>query len=305
MTYSFPSEIAAIDSTNSGYTDRLYAADTGGRIWRFDVGFTAPTSWTGRMIFSANPGSPNGTVNNSDKGRKIFYKPSVTSEVGYTMLFFGTGDREHPLNTNVVDRLYALKDRNQTLAKNEGDMMDVTNDLLQTTTVTGNVANSNSITDILTRLNATTNYGWFIRLRDPDTDNALGEKVLSQPMIFNKAAFFTTYTPNTVGGDLCTAGNLGVARQYAVNYKTGEAILNYFTGNDTGTALNDRAKSPGGGYLGRKDRAKTTGDGIPSGVVILITAGGQTKMLTGVGGAIASDNPPKGGSLIPLYWRQK
>jgi type IV pilus assembly protein PilY1 len=98
-----------------------------------------------------------------------------------------------------------------------------------------------------------------------------------------------------------------VARQYAVNYKTGEAILNYdtSTASDGGAPLNARAKNPGGGNLGSTDRVKTTGDGIPSGVVILITAGGQTKMLTGIGGAIASDNPPKGGSLIPLYWRQK
>jgi hypothetical protein len=38
---------------------------------------------------------------------------------------------------------------------------------------------------------------------------------------------------------------------------------------------------------------------------MLISAGGGLKALIGVGGVIAGENPKKGGSVMPLYWRQK
>ncbi|RQW88635.1 MAG: hypothetical protein EHM79_05300 [Geobacter sp.] len=294
MTFSIPSEISAIDTKNTGFADILYAADTGGNIWRFDVGNTSTALWTGKKIFSSNPGSGG----SSDKGRKIFYKPSVVTEPGYRLIYFGTGDREHPLNSNVVDRMYALKDPGTiTSTKTETDLVDVTSDALQTTTVASGVG---SVADLLSKLNDSTKFGWYIKL-----DQNVGEKVLSPPMVFNKVAFFTTYAPGASSTDPCVAGNLGTSRLYALNYRTGEAVSNYDTSNDTGTAPNKRASYAGGGILARSDRVKTTGSGIPSGVVVLITPGGQTKLLTGVGGAIAGEVAPPGGTIMPLYWRQK
>jgi type IV pilus assembly protein PilY1 len=294
MTFSLPSEISAIDSKNIGFADILYASDTGGNIWRFDIGNSSTALWTGKKIFSSNPGSGG----SSDKGRKIFYKPSVVSEPGYRMIYFGTGDREHPLNPDVVDRMYALKDPGTiTSPKTETDLLDVTSDALQTTTIASGVG---SVADLLAKLSASTNFGWYIKL-----DQNSGEKVLAPPTVFNKVAYFTTYAPGASSTDPCVAGNLGTSRLYALNYQTGEAVLNYDKSNDSGSAPNKRASYAGGGILARSDRVKTTGSGIPSGVVVLITPGGQTKLLTGVGGAIAGDNPPPGGSIVPLYWRQR
>jgi type IV pilus assembly protein PilY1 len=290
VTFSFPSEIAAIDSLNSGYANILYAADAGGNIWRFDVGNANTANWTGKKIFSSNPGSGGAT----DVGRKIFYKPSVVSEPGYRMIIFGTGDREHPLNTNVVDRIYVLKDPGTiTTTKTESNLVDVTSDLLQTTDSAG-------VASIMSQLNSATNFGWYIKL-----DQHSGEKFLSPPTVFNTVIHATTYDPGASSGDVCLSGNLGTSRLYSLDYKTGEAVMNYDKTNDGGTAPNDRAKCAGGGILARSDREKVTGSGIPSGVVVLITPGGQTKLLTGVGGAIAGEHPLPGGSIIPLYWRQK
>ncbi|MRR53546.1 MAG: hypothetical protein EG822_03405 [Deltaproteobacteria bacterium] len=294
MTFSLPSEISAIDSKNTGFADILYAADTGGNIWRFNVGNTNTALWTGKKIFSSNPGSGG----SSDKGRKLFYKPSVVTEPGYRMIYFGTGDREHPLNTHVVDRMYALKDPNTiSTTKTESDLLDVTSDALQTTTIASGIG---SVADLLSQLTASTNFGWYIKL-----DQNSGEKVLAPPTVFNKVVYFTTYAPGASSTDPCVAGNLGTSRLYALNYQTGEAVLNYDKANDSGTLPNKRAIYAGGGILARSDRVKTTGSGIPSGVVVLITPGGQTKLLTGVGGAIAGETPPPGGSIVPLYWRQK
>jgi type IV pilus assembly protein PilY1 len=288
MTFSFPSEIAAVDLTGNGYAERLYAADAGGNIWRFDVADLSPTNWTARKLFSANPGAGGA----SDKGRKMFYKPSVVSELGYKMLYFGSGDREHPLNTAVVDRIYALIDRDQTTTLAESNLMDVTTDQLQTTTT---ASGTGSITDLLSKLNAATNYGWYIKL-----DQNSGEKVLSAPLVFNKVAYFTTYAPGSAVVVEACQPNLGTARMYALSYKTGEAAVNYDTSNDSTATTNQRAKS-GGGILVRSDRVKTTGSGIPPGVTALITPGGGVSLWTGM----QKQGTLSGGSIIPLYWRQK
>ncbi|CAG0934303.1 Type IV pilus biogenesis factor PilY1 [Rhodocyclaceae bacterium] len=299
MNFSFPSEIAAIDVNNNGYTSRLYAADTGGNIWRFDVGNSDKTNWTAQWLFASNPPLT------ADVGRKIFSKPTVVSEIDHKMIFFGTGDREHPLNTAVVDRIYAVKDKGQVGQPDEPltekNLMDVTADLLQEDTT-----DSNSISTTLNSLNASSNYGWYIRLEEND-GKKVGEKVLGSPLVFNKVAYFTTHTPDspTTSTDPCASpDNLGTARIYALNYKTGEAVLNYDKKNDISIATNKRAKTPHG-ILRRSDRVKKIGSGLPSGVGIMLTPGGGSKLLTGVNGAIGTGNPPPGGGIIPLYWRQK
>jgi type IV pilus assembly protein PilY1 len=295
MRYSIPSEISALDTDNNGYADRLYVADTGGQVWRFDVGNSDVTQWRGKRLFNLNTNSATSTP----IGKKFFYKPSIVVEPTYTMLFIGSGDRAHPLNrdTNLVDTFYALKDKNQTTSDNlnEGNLTDVTSDLLQTTN------DSNTVSSILAGLSSSSNYGWYIKL-----DEHPGEKVLAAPTVFNKVAYFTTYAPDIlVAPDPCEPGNLGTARLYAVNYLTGESVLNYDTGNDGGTAPNTRANNVGGGILAGSDRVMTLGSGIPSGMVLVINPGGETKALLGVGGVIASEDPKKGGSIIPIYWRQK
>jgi len=295
MKFSFPGEITALDMDNNGYVDRLYAGDVGGNIWRFDVGDTTVSKWTATRIFSANPGYGDA----SDTGRKIFYKPSAVVEPGnLAILYFGTGDREHPLNRDVIDRLYALKDKGQSATMTESNLVDVTLDLLQTTTDT---SGANSIANLLAQLNAAESYGWYIKL-----DQNSGEKVLASPTVFNKVAYFTTYAPKTTTDpDPCQTSNLGTARLYAVDYLTGEAVLNYDRLNDTAVIDNKRAKSVPGQVLVRSDRSVTLGSGIPSGIVLIINPNGGLKALIGVGGVIPGQNPKKGGSIIPLYWRQK
>jgi type IV pilus assembly protein PilY1 len=99
MTYSIPSDISRVDTDDNEKIDRLYVGDMGGRIWRLDIGDPNPNNWTIKMIFTGPTGS------------KIFYNPDVTlegnpAEGDYEMLFFGTGDREHPNGLTVINRLY-------------------------------------------------------------------------------------------------------------------------------------------------------------------------------------------------------
>jgi type IV pilus assembly protein PilY1 len=279
MTYSIPSDVARLDTDGNGKIDRLYVGDMGGRMWRFDIGNSNTANWTGKMIFNSNPGR-DGTT-----GRKIFYPPDVTLEkdvTNYEMLFFGTGDREHPKEATVINRLYAVKDKNPStaLTEQESDLLvDLTQDLLQDPSTPEEDKNA-----ILEQLR--TGNGWFIKL-----DSTIGEKSLSPPVVFNKIAYFTTFSPTSEGatGDPCYVGE-GTARVYILEYNTGNAMYNLDLTNDVG-----------GTVIAKNDRSKIIGTAIPSGVVITFI-GGKPIAYIGVGGGVSM--PPTTGEQNELkYWK--
>ncbi|MBW2059136.1 MAG: hypothetical protein JRJ26_16740, partial [Deltaproteobacteria bacterium] len=267
MEWSIPGEIAAIDTTGNGLVDRLYVGDTGGRLWRMDIRSLDPADWTAKILFDANesamPGEPL---------RKIFYPPDVTLEVGYEMVFFGTGDRAHPRRKTVINRIYAVKDRNPGEPLGEGDLEDVTMDFLQDPTFTGD---KNNLRNRILNGN-----GWYISLLDN-----LGEKVLSPAVVFGGVTYLTTYVPTDID-DPCTTQE-GTAMLYALNYRTGEAVFDY---------------DVSGGILGRSDRSMVIGASIPSGMVVALIQG-EASAYVGIRGGIF--NPAIGsiGGLTRAYWR--
>jgi type IV pilus assembly protein PilY1 len=279
MTYSIPSDISRLDTDGNGKIDRLYVGDMGGRMWRFDIGDPNTANWTGKMIFNSNPGR-DGTI-----GRKIFYPPDVTLErdtSNYEMLFFGTGDREHPKEATVINRLYAVKDKNPSTALTEQEtdlLVDITQDLLQDPSTSQEDKNA-----ILGQLR--TGNGWFIKL-----DSAIGEKSLSPPVVFNKIAYFTTFSPTSEGasGDPCYVGE-GTARVYILQYNTGNAMFNLDLVNDVG-----------GTVISKNDRSKIIGTAIPSGVVITFI-GGRPIAYIGVGGGVSMP-PITGNQNEQKYWK--
>src|SRR4030042_5239560 len=126
MRHSIPSDVSCVDTDGNGKIDRLYVGDMGGRGWRFDIGVQDTATWTGKKIFNSNLVETN--------QRKIFYPPDVTlenDEGNYEMLFFGTGNREHPNDITLINRLYAVKDKNSSTVLTENYLVDVTGDLLQ------------------------------------------------------------------------------------------------------------------------------------------------------------------------------
>jgi type IV pilus assembly protein PilY1 len=119
MKYSIPSDISCVDTNGDGCVDRLYVGDMGGRMWRFDIKNPDPSYWSGRAVFNSNMHVVSGK-------RKVFYGPDVTLEKGYEMLFFGTGDREHPNELNVINEIFAFKDRGLDSTFSESDLVNVT-----------------------------------------------------------------------------------------------------------------------------------------------------------------------------------
>ena len=268
MTYCIPSDIAKVDTNGDQKIDRLYVGDLGGRLWRFDIGDPNPSNWTGRIIFTGYSGT------------KIFYAPDVTLEVGdYEMLFFGTGDREHPKGTAVINRLYGIKDKNRSGAMTETSLYDVTSDELQAEGTTQARKN-----EILAALESSS--GWLIQLYQYS-----GEKCLSPSAVLDKVAYYTTFTPGAGGEtDPCHVGE-GNARLYALQYQTGNAVFNFDVTNDTG----------GNTVIKKEDRSKSIGVGIPSGVVITFVKDKAVGYI-GIGGGIDRVNP-HAKRRDPKYWR--
>ncbi len=325
LQYSMLSEMAALDFNGDGYVDRLYMGDSGGNVWRFDVSSASPTDWNVTKIFSSNPGSsgyPTSAVDSTDIGRKIFYRPAVSPDRGMVWLFFGTGDREHPLNRAVEDRIYGLTDKGQTSAVTEAKLIDVTTDPIQTALTQSDVDAAKAKLDLVSTPSNTTLYGWYIRLdggdRSPAVNNP-GEKVLSTVAVAAGNVYVTTYSPSTGVTDTtstnpCQLGNLGTGAMYVLNYSSGAAVVNYDPNNDPNSstynfnkyafAKDDTGKAH---VLLRTDRKRTIGKGIPSSAVVICGPGDAAcKWLVGCGGGICSDSagPGAGGGVSPVYWRQ-
>jgi type IV pilus assembly protein PilY1 len=194
MRYSIPSDISRVDTNGDGYIDRLYVGDMGGRMWRFDLGEPDTNAWSGRILFNSSIGVGSGK-------RKIFYPPDVTLEKGYEMVLFGTGDREHPNDTSVTNRFYAVKDRGLNTTLTEDNLEDVTN--------------GSSAPEQLAK-----KEGWFVSL-----DANKGEKVTGGSVVAYGVTYFTTFAPSAKSGEK-------IARVYALNYQNGNPTLNLNPAND-------------------------------------------------------------------------
>lgn len=278
MVFSIPSDVSRLDTNGDGKIDRLYVGDMGGQIWRVDIGDSNPNNWSARVIFRSNPGADN------TRGRKIFYPPEVTLERDaygdFEILFFGTGDREHPKEVTVIDRIYAIKDRGLLQVLTENDLYDVTNDELQDPQTSQERKN-----EIMTHLRSAS--GWYIKL-----ELNVGEKILAPAVIFEKALYYTSFSPTIEAsqGDPCYVGE-GTARVYILEYKTGNAIFNLDLLNDSAAPV-----------IKREDRSKIIGTAIPSGMVITFIKG-EAIAYIGVGGGVVQPKLRNPKSLIPRNWR--
>jgi type IV pilus assembly protein PilY1 len=221
---SVASEVALIDTDADGYIDRLYAVDTGGKVWRMDVNAADPDAW--RLYEFALVTSP----------RKFLYKPDVVVTKQFAAVLVGSGDREKPLKETGVDRFYMFKDK--ITGMDATGMVSIAGDV----TTSGNMADSKTLSaaELAATLASPSNNGWFYTM-------AAGEKIVNAALTAGAVVYFSTNTPSppTVGS--CLA-NLGVAKAYGLLFSDG------MPGRD----LN------GDGVFDASDAAVTlTGGGLP------------------------------------------
>jgi type IV pilus assembly protein PilY1 len=291
-------DVAGFDHDGDGIVSRIYFGDLGGNMFAMKDDevqtFTVCSKtiiknvvdgvWSGMKLFQAP------TV--SGKKLKILYVPDAVAEkyppsAHGEYIFFGTGDRENPGDTSVVNRFYAVKnDWSATAPYTESDLVDVTTNLIQL----GTAAEKTAVKSALE-----THKGWFIRLENP------GEKVVSSPRVYAGVVYFTTYTPSDdagiVPGDPCAASTVrGVSRLYVLDYKTGGAVHEFSTTTEHDNSGNAVS-------LGKLDRSLAVGTAIPSAPVIAILGGGA-RLFIGVEGGIVSLPAAATQDMHRYYWNQ-
>ena len=218
MTHSIPGDITLIDRNADGFIDRLYAADTGGKLWRVDLQPDAtvetpdPSTWKATQLADVGgTGSPL---------RKFFFPPDVVVTKSFDAVLAVTGDREHPLSSSaankVVNRFYMIRDTN---TGPDGSGWTVVRDDTSTT-------GSAKPADLFDATNAKYDgsaSGYYITLAGP------GEKGVNAPTSFGGTTYFGTNRPIPSTNLTCKT-NLGEARGYTVNFLTGAKNSKAFDG---------------------------------------------------------------------------
>ena len=257
MDFAIPSNVAALDFNSDKKVDRAYVGDLGGNMWRVDSNLTAT------KLFS------------SGGNRKIYYAPDVVRDKGFLSVFFGTGDRNNPLQTTPVDRMYGIKD-DGTSNLTESNLIDVTTRVYQN--------GSNDEKSLKVELGA--KNGWYIQLNQRS-----GEKVLASPSAFF-SVFFSTFVP--ISG-VCNAG--GDARVYEVNYETGGIP-------DEKAADPDGSGPESAPTVTRDDRFIVIGKSIPTELTVTIQREGSSGFVASSGNVDRLPLPELPNNVTPLSWRE-
>ncbi len=289
MGYSIPSRISIIDSNGDGLDDRLYVGDTGGQIWRVDLGTDIKAS--GGLDAACLAGTPPtctstivgrlATLSSTSvaaQKRRFFEPPSIvqvrdsaySDQADYDYVLLGSGYRSHPLNTVIQDRFYAVRDRHISgLTDSDGDhYSEVTDGYADGSG--GPIINGGLIdatTAVLDTSDATKQSdGWYY---DFQSAGNAGEKVLSAPNATAGGVTFTTFRPGAASVSNPCEGTLGNATAYNFSILNGNAFLDWDADGDIDLA----------------DRAMALGGGIPSDVVPVFTKEGVIGIVGIEGGA--------------------
>jgi len=304
MDCAIPSDVAVITDRSGSIDNRAYVGDTCGNVWRLDIGLPAVADDTTvlatvRSVLQTSVVTKLGSISGSDAGsipsrlRKFLFPPDVVYDAnGFDAVLIGSGDREHPFDETVINRMYMFKDTGigTTPIRGTGttqfldrtivtaDLFDATTNCIQNTAACTGTGDETSSAFANAQLNA--KDGWFITL-------GTGEKLVGNAVTLNNITFFNTNQPSASSGLTCTS-NLGIARQYQIVYNNATA---YQDKNLDGslTAADRSSIHPGGGYL-------------PSPVPVVVEIDGN--IYEGVLSGVKVDQPPGSalGARLRKFW---
>lgn len=323
MVASIPADVRLVDSNRDRRTDRIYAADVMGQVWRVDLNSDLADNTVGRLANLSTAGDATDPLDNSDE-RKFFYQPDfirlrddrfVNSGAGsdtYDAIALVSGNRANPVDTTVDNRAYVLRDylddepmmplgssspTNYPACNPDGSggcspANSITNGGLMDLTSTIIAANADIDTDTDAQALAASNGYYF----DLPGDGELG---FSKTQVLAGRLYFTTYDPGngplaretvTSEGRQCTV-DLGDANLYIVDILSGGPAV-------TGTG----AATPA-------DRSFFVGNQPVTGGVPVITqndAGQSVLQSAHQAGAQLPPDPAKSDlSFFPTYWYQE
>ncbi|MEX2576134.1 MAG: hypothetical protein WD382_05730 [Halofilum sp. (in: g-proteobacteria)] len=215
MAYSIPSDIRVLDMNRDGLADRMYVGDMGGQVWRFDIdnGSDVDDLVTGGVVADlADDGEEADT-------RRFYNAPDVAlmDERGeqWLSISIGSGWRAHPLDDQVEDRFYMIRDHAiyDPPTDKDGDLSYADlreNDLYD---ATANVIGEGPDEQREAAVDELFNDkdGWFIELEND------GEKVMAESTTLDGQVIFTTYQPDEKGSTQTCAPGEGISRAYTMN----------------------------------------------------------------------------------------
>lgn len=214
----------ALDTDGDGLIDRVYVGDTGGRVWRADIGNANPANWKMAPIADLGRHGTGGGATVADD-RRFFHPPDVVhvaagADSSFFAVIVASGNRADPLNRHTVNHLYVLKD---------GHVLDVD----ATPTRNGDLAdfgsNCSGGTCVSLLDPGFSARGWRIRLP------AAGEKGLAAPTTIAAKVLYTTYLPPDPAAAACEPQE-GTGRLYAVDLRTGQPVIAAFAADGESTA---------------------------------------------------------------------
>jgi type IV pilus assembly protein PilY1 len=211
-TRSVVADIALLDVDGDGLVDYAYAADTGGNIYRIDFYDSpitrtalAPAAWVMTRVAYTTGAS-----------RKFLFSPALLLAGNKVYVGLGSGDREHPLNsqypftTPVLNRFYMYLDDLTTRA--------VLTNLDDTTVMFDSTVNPACGVNQVTP--SSTNKGWFMSLNQ----NGTGEQTVTSAVIAGGLVTFSTNRPIPSSAGSCST-TLGEARGYFLNILNGAGAI--------------------------------------------------------------------------------
>ncbi|HEX7080019.1 MAG TPA: PilC/PilY family type IV pilus protein [Gammaproteobacteria bacterium] len=235
MKYSFAADIKVVDLDGDKFADRMYAADLGGQIWRFDIFNGEPKGELvhGGVIAQLG-GAPAADPPYADT-RRFYYAPDVAivnnGDFNFMHIGIGSGHRAHPNSELTQDRFYALRDQNpfKSLTQAEFDAREADPITEADLPDIRDIIDSDTLATLL----PADADGWRMELRehrasDGDPKVWRGEKVLAEARTFDNKVFFTTFIPGaSATANDCTP-RLGTNRLYVVDLFTGRPVPNNF-----------------------------------------------------------------------------
>jgi len=251
MNCSIASDVALIKNSGGTVVNRGYVGDTCGNVWRIDFNDSNVGNWSVTKLASV------GDTSSAAGRRKFLFPPDVVyNDPAYDAVLIGSGDREHPFDTTVINRMYMFKDTgtltvpvagnvstnpalspagtNPTIT--ESAMFDATSDCIQ---VAANCASG--VTPAAALASLVSSSGWYITLSS-------GEKVVGGAVTLAGTTFFNTNLPSSSAGGGACGSNLGIAREYQVSFADASSVNDLNPGGGL-TAADRYAVHAGGGYL--------------------------------------------------------
>ena len=237
----------------SGYVRYIYVPDISGNLYKFDLRQTGTVStglgeWTAVQRFS-----PSTTL-----AQPVYHRAEVAVVTdSERWIFFGTGNQEYPITDSGTGKFFGIHD------------LDGSTPTLITDGMLTPVHANMNLAAGTTTVGAS---GWKIDLslvpaNSFDAGSHSGEKVLSDPVVFNNNVFFTTYTGTSTSP--CLGG--GIARIYGVNQLTAGAAM----------SADSRFDESGTGVVSRH---ATSSLGVASSPTLSVNPSGDSSIFIGFSG---------------------